>query len=593
MLSGIYSNHYDNFAELVTALPSDILYPKDSSVIPYKKDSLFFFYLPSEINRPLDIYINDNFLYSVTVDDEGYLFFSEDIPYGDFELKIKNGNNLVYSNKFSSKYAHEFVYIISQLFKDSKIESLKLFNDTFLMEGDYYSQKIREGALTDNYGSYFDFPKPPDWDYDFYHKVLIAANQSLQTASSLQGVKGIIKVVTNYDIDIDNLLPLQESEDFVVGDSNVDNPVNSLIQKGFTYVVKIKHQGFDRQDVPVKRTRNSNIDTLDNDWINIYAPVIYNEYDFWGESFDIDPNNRTYTFTGEYSQNYISVYLNGLYIPSTLYTLNNNSITLANSLELANGDTLWITGYKFDDSLSKREEVYTIPDNNPVEYTLSYPCIPSTLRVYLNGLMLARNVSYTFDGTKVTILTATKQGDTLILEYHSQGNNWYKQEYAILNNSQYTLNTSANLKNVWVYLNGINLRGNGYDWDIASNIITLYVSVTAGDSLYVEYIEDIPYGNNVKIYQGNQFYYQDVDFLINYPKGQVIWLTQNKPADDSVYFASYNYFPKTILEHLFKYVTPATIRIKQQYLYTKGTQILVYNPYFWNGQENPSGDIIL
>jgi hypothetical protein len=107
-------------------------------------------------------------------------------------------------------------------------------------------------------------------------------------------------------------------------------------------------------------------------------------------------------------------------------------------------------------------------------------------------------------------------------------------------------------------------------------------------------LEDVAgFGNNVTIVQGDTYYKQDVDFLVNYTKGEIIWISSNRPQEGSTYLITYTYFPKEILDHLFEYVTPATIRIIQQYAYVVSGEEYLYTPYFWNGSENPSGDVIM
>jgi hypothetical protein len=406
-------------------------------------------------------------------------------------------------------------------------------------------------------------------------------------------------VTIHYTRDLDGV---EQQEEFRATELIGYAPITSLfsnIQQAYTVMLNVIHDGFyiDKGDT-VMRGASGAPDNLAYNWLNPWATIpeyIQPVLDWRHETMVVSEAHEHAFFTGATAQQgseFLSV--NGSYLYPTQYAYNGaRRIDIDPSVGLTAGDFLQLDYRLNGYTMSSHEETLGATGAYPYLVALPPTTKPYGASVFVNGDRLAIDLQYGFTGANVQIFAQLFKDDYVCVRYYTEGLDTYEDQTGIGQKRNFVFTSPVDPSSVMVTVNG--QRGPTGSHTV-SNPTTVRLSDNVYDALGPTDVTTVvgnvglSAGYSVKIEQGATSYAQGVNFLINYTTGQVLWVAgAEQPRSNSTYTAYYTYFPKQILAKLLRLVQPATVRCLLQFTTTDDR---VFNPYFFEGQYNPSGDII-
>ena len=378
--------------------------------------------------------------------------------------------------------------------------------------------------------------------------------------------------------------------------------LQSNIQQAYSVMLNVVHDGFYVEGDVVLRNVVGDTDYLAYNWLNPWAVIpeyIQPVLDWRHETMTVSGGLEHKFFTGATAQQgseFMAV--NGHYLyPSQYGYTGTQEIDIDPSVGLTAGDFIQLDYRVNGETQASYETVVGASPAYPYIVTLPPSPIPLPFgaSVFVNGNRLAIDQQYIWVGTTINILALLTAGDRICVRYYITGLNTYGEQTGIGQKRDFIFPNPVDPSSVIINVNGERapvgayVLSNPYTVHLLDNVYnylgpTDIVSVTANIGLSA--------GFSVKIVQDGVTFTQGAEsnFVVNYTQGTVIWnIGANQPDPGTAYQVYYTYFPKQILERLIRLVQPATIRTLLQFTTTDNR---IFNPYFFEGKVNPSGDVI-
>lgn len=576
-------------------------------------------------------------------------------PLGTFKLKCTYADNSSQVQHYRSVNLHTALDTLGEQYKDLKVQSLiapSALYATFHPSGIFRSQAGDPSLVS--WGDLSGFIRPSDWTLQKYSEVLSAFLAALPKGSTTGAVKDIVQAVTGNTVSDQDFrllqsklrwhLPSGVSSTYLTGnryryDGGVVDadptdiygphhflvsdraPANVLatpiavldsdIRRAFTILLRVVTDGFlVEEGEVVTRSTLSNIDKLQYSWLNPWAhnhlivhPTGYQLFEAWVDA----PHaiSKSWDIGGIPPVGEELVFLNGLELSDADYTLLGSVLTL-NPAVLVEVDDYVQVAY-VTAGPTKYHEEFTFTGSYTFT-TANFP-LPVTLDVFVNGKRLDASVGeYSFVAPDQVVIDPTKVILSLVpasridIAYCDSGTNQiYEDSATYLASAEPVFSTAHAIVDgsISVYINGVKaplVDSLNPTYYIALNGVDIVIDyarlgVVDGDRIMVTCEYAAIAGANVLITQGATIYTQGYNFQVNYTTGEVIWdITKPNPVAGTGYMAYYIYFPKDILDVLLGTVKPATMRL---FLEFETTAAQAFRPYFWNGAENVTGDVIL
>lgn len=140
----------------------------------------------------------------------------------------------------------------------------------------------------------------------------------------------------------------------------------------------------------------------------------YKKYDFTASN-----NQITFGIPDGYTQNLVSVYVNGVLLPASDYTaLDGSNVNLNEGT--ANGDIVTVAKWYFDtgiylSAIQRYDQI--ISTNNQILFTTETSYSPGFIRVFRNGILLEDGEYSANNGANVTLTHAASANDIVTLHY--------------------------------------------------------------------------------------------------------------------------------------------------------------------------------
>jgi len=202
----------------------------------------------------------------------------------------------------------------------------------------------------------------------------------------------------------------------------------------------------------------------------------------------IDGVNKEFTFSSKAVISTVRVYLNGVRLYPSAYTVTENTLTLLQAPAVDDLLRVFYGVYKPDLRVTGEQPSGDIDGVNKV-FQLSNSPSSSKLDVYLNGILQASS-AFTVSASQITFSEAPYAGDVIVVDY-TMSNTAYGGSFNITPagdidgvNTVFTLPESPSA--VLVYLNGIR-QVNVAHYSIAGDTITFTQPPEAGDWILIDY----------------------------------------------------------------------------------------------------------
>jgi hypothetical protein len=381
-----------------------------------------------------------------------------------------------------------------------------------------------------------------------------------------------------------------------VGDITGASPtavLQSNIQQAYTMMLNIVHDGFFVDGETVLRSSVAT-DYLAYNWLNPWAtnphyvvPAL--EWQHETTVMGVTPDAVIPTgHTAQPGSEFVSINGAALYPSGYTYT-GPQEITIGATLNA--GDTVQVD-YRV---AGQTQSAYEVEQTVPGLFVATLPDTPMAygMTVFVNGGRV-QTPDYFLVGNEVTIPLPISVGDKVCIRYYTAGLNSYGELNYTGIKQEFFFDSIIDPASVMIFVNGERVPANAYtcpddytvrlaDYIVAELTETDVTTVTADIGMPTDY--------SVMIQQGAVDYVQGINFAVDYTHGKILWIDgAPSPVAGSAYSVYYTYFPKQILEQLLGIVKPSTIKLLLQFTTTGGN---VFTPYYWDGQDNPSGDVII
>lgn len=449
---------------------------------------------------------------------------------------------------------------------------------------------------------YRTFYSPGYTMWVYINGVLI--DPSKYTARTIAGITKVwIRDVVKDDevtIEYKNTSGGDESYTFTAADQTSILPIASFrsnIQQAYTEVLRIVHDGFLVLEESVIRDAAGDIDYLSYDWLNPWAnlPEYTRPPLFWSvySATVTNPATLTYDVGESFESTSPMVLVNGSIQAPSRYTISGTQFIFDASVTLTVGDIIEIWYCTASPTVRHYEETIVGTPSSP--YLITLPSVFNThgIHVFVNGDRLSTDQYTILSGDSLEILGPLDDEDEVYIRYF-EGNSDFYEEITIYGPPPViTFSRAIDPDSIMIYVNGQALPPASFT-QVDDTHITLIPAVLAkieADDVLsvVGNIIGLP-GFSVYITQDSTVYLQGAHFKVDYTTGKILWLTPTRPAPGTAYLVDYTYFPKKILEQLLLLVKPATIKLEFQFETTDGH---IFNPYWFNGQPNPTGELII
>ena len=292
--------------------------------------------------------------------------------------------------------------------------------------------------------------------------------------------------------------------------------------------------------------------------------------------------------------------VNGIPIPAGEFVLSTPRRIYINHTGLLNGDTITVRYNSYTPVVYGSWQHFENFTANTALVQLSNPVIPSSLQVYLNGVLQDPYIgSYVFTSPSTVVLTSIPiPGDTVQVVYYIAGMADFVNaaaDYAVATPPAFTavgpiIQTSPRL-----FINGLHEPSATFTFSLDGMTVTpVYgtLGLIDGDRVHVIYELEWENGSNLTVTQGTTEYSQGTHFSVDYANGRILWHT-GMPAPDlhTSYLARYTYFPREQVQAMLDLIKPATIRLFPVFTITPAG--LSFKPFFWNSAVNPTGIVVL
>lgn len=190
-----FSGNSDIFDTLLSKLPDGFVYVKDSNVIPYMDEVVYFdFYNNYAVGTNVDIYINDVLATTTQVLFDHSISYKTKPPYGKFKLRTEIAGQIIKEEYYYAINILSFYVIIAQTINYDFTELFKLF-------GNLYYDTTQDDLLYKKYGWFFDITKG-SMDIDTYRRVVIGTFKSFMYSIVVKGLKELVKAFIDVEPEI-------------------------------------------------------------------------------------------------------------------------------------------------------------------------------------------------------------------------------------------------------------------------------------------------------------------------------------------------------------------------------------------------------